>query len=376
MVRWLAVTLAAVVAPLVFTALASGAPVEGRSLEARTAAKVVFVDVGQGDGVVMKVGGTVIVSDAGEDFAADEMHRALRKIGAKKRIGVAILSHSHDDHIGGFEPLMERYGYTIERAVAARNKHWQRTQTNRSLLRELRQRDVRINWVKAGDRFRFGKARWRVLSPPGRKWRRNADAANGSVVFLLTVNRRKLLFTGDIEEEATRRLARRWRFGRVDVFLVTHHGSKSASSDALLREIRPRFAVLSVGRNSFGHPTEEVVQRLEGRRAKIWCTDVNGDVTLTIAGGGKLRWRAADQRRAWSTPNGRKGTCGAFTAGTNGGGGGGGGGGACHPSYSPCLPVKDDLNCGEIPDSKKPVTVKGSDPYRLDSDNDGLGCEG
>ena len=51
------------------------------------------------------------------------------------------------------------------------------------------------------------------------------------------------------------------------------------------------------------------------------------------------------------------------------------GGGSCHPSYSPCLPIVADLDCGEIPDSLKPITVKGSDPYRLDGDGDGLGCE-
>ncbi|HET7386651.1 MAG TPA: HNH endonuclease family protein [Nocardioidaceae bacterium] len=61
----------------------------------------------------------------------------------------------------------------------------------------------------------------------------------------------------------------------------------------------------------------------------------------------------------------------------SGGSGGGGGGtsGSCEPGYSPCLPVVSDLDCGQIPDSKKPIHVTGSDPYRLDSDGDGLGCE-
>lgn len=375
----LAVTLLAGLGSLVLAAPALAEADEGRRLEGRRTAKIVFVDVGQGDGVVIRVGGKVIVSDAGEDFAADEIDRALRRLHVGKQIDVAILSHSHDDHIGGFEPLMERYGYEIKLAVAARNRHWRRTKTNRSLLAELRQRDVKLRWVDAGDRLRVGRARVRVLSPPRRKWRANRHAANASVVYLLRVNKRELLFTGDIEEEATRRLARRWRYGRVDVYLVTHHGSRSGTSAALVREIRPRYAVLSVGDdNPYGHPTATVVERLEDRRTRIWCTDVNGDVTLRISTSGRMRWRASDQRRAWSTPAGRTGECGETKndAGSSGGGGGGGGRGDCHSSYSPCLPITDDLDCGDIPESKKPITVKGSDPYRLDRDDDGFGCEG
>jgi len=61
--------------------------------------------------------------------------------------------------------------------------------------------------------------------------------------------------------------------------------------------------------------------------------------------------------------------------GSGGSGGGESGGGSCEPGYSPCLPVTEDLDCDQIPDSKKPVTVTGSDPYDLDSDGDGVGCE-
>lgn len=65
----------------------------------------------------------------------------------------------------------------------------------------------------------------------------------------------------------------------------------------------------------------------------------------------------------------------AFGGGSPGGGGGGGAGRGCNPNYTPCLPIVADLDCSDIPDSKKPIHVIGSDPYRLDADHDGLGCE-
>lgn len=83
-------------------------------------------------------------------------------------------------------------------------------------------------------------------------------------------------------------------------------------------------------------------------------------------------------RVVWN-PNGPATTSGGGSpppASSGGGGSGGGGGGSgCHPSYRPCLPIVSDLDCGEIENSKKPITVVGDDPYRLDGDGDGLGCE-
>lgn len=343
------------------------------------ATQVTFVDVGQGDGAAMRIGNTIVVSDAGENFAADEMHRALTRLKAKKTINVAILSHPHDDHVGGFERLVSEFGYTIKRALLPANDHWQATATNRSLMKLLAEKKVKLRYVKAGDRFRFGGSLFRIIGPPKGTFTADDDAANASIVYLLQSYGRKFLFTGDIEEQATNELIKRWRYGRVDVFLATHHGSKHGSPTSLLAKIRPRHAVISVGNNGFGHPTPEVIQRLEEQKTTIWCTSANGDITAIVAASKRLAWRATKLKRAWSIPGkARKGACGEFAGASGGGGTGGGGGGAnCHPAYEPCLPVVDDLDCGEIPASKKPVTVKviGQDPYRLDADKDGVACE-
>lgn len=317
-----AATLALAAAP------ASSAALDTSGTAAATETKIVYVDVGQGDGVIIKAGSRIIVSDAGESFAADEMAAALHKLGAEQ-IDVAILSHSHDDHIGGFEPLIEDFGFDIGLAVAAHNDHYQGTATNRSLLETLEEHDIPIRWVVAGDRFRWGGPSWRILSPRAGEFTADADAANASVVFLLTTHGRRLLFSGDIEEDASEGLIRRWASGRVDGFLTTHHGSRHGSPAALLAKIHPRFAVLSVGQNGFGHPTEEAVDRLEDVGATVWCTDFNGTVSATVSIVGQLTWKASDRQTAWSTPGGgRHGKCGARTGPGSSSGGGGGGTGA------------------------------------------------
>jgi competence protein ComEC len=117
------------------------------------------------------------------------------------------------------------------------------------------------------------------------------------------------LFTGDIERRVAKRVA-----GAldpvidkpVDIFLATHHGSKEGSIGELLEVIRPRWAVLSAGKNSHEHPSLETIARLRSVGASIWCTDTNGSVTARISARGRLTWRASLQVAPWWSAKSRK----------------------------------------------------------------------
>ena len=117
------------------------------------------------------------------------------------------------------------------------------------------------------------------------------------------------LFTGDIERRVAKRVA-----GAldpvidkpVDIFLATHHGSKEGSIGELLEVIRPRWAVLSAGKNSHEHPSLEAIARLRSVGASIWCTDTNGSVTARISARGRLIWRASLQVAPWWSAKSRK----------------------------------------------------------------------
>jgi hypothetical protein len=116
---------------------------------------------------------------------------------------------------------------------------------------------------------------------------------------------------------------------------------------------------------------------LENRLHDLVCA---GTLTLTYAQRVEAHnWVAAYRRYVGAPPAGSGGASAGSGSGSGGDGGsdsgGGGSSGSCEPGYSPCVPIVSDLDCSQIPDSKKPIHVTGSDPYSLDADGDGLGCE-
>ena len=287
-------TTAFVVMALVFTLLL--APETSATPAATPPAEVVFVNVGNGDGVVLRIGGKIIVSDAGERFASQRMAAVLTSLGAKQ-IDVAILSHPHEDHVGGFIDLFREFPPRL--VLASTNRHWSSTSSNRLLLNEISRSGAPIRWVQAGDRFAFGGASWQILNPPAGEFTAPRDAGNSSVVYLLTVHGRRLLFAGDIAEGVASSLASSWTYGRVDVFLVPNQGSKHSATAEFLEATRPRFAVLSVGPNPFGHPAAETPlppassgrAGLPHRRGGDAPSDDRAERKVRLEDGGEACWR-------------------------------------------------------------------------------------
>jgi competence protein ComEC len=263
--------------------------------------KISFVDVGQGDGVVMRIGGAFVVSDAGQ-FNVEKVDAALRKLGATSTIDVAILSHPHSDHVKNFIDLVQTDHWKVKLAVLSHNAYWSATPTNRDVLKALQSAGATLHYVVAGDRFDWGGADWEILNPKPGKFTDPYSVANASVAYLLRVRRVNVLFTGDIGPTVAEKVADTWSeedLGHATIFLATHHGSAEGSNAKLLAAIQPRWAVLSTGTNPFHHPTPAAIKRLEGIGATIWCTDVNGTITATITTTGVVRWQTDAQKAPW-----------------------------------------------------------------------------
>ena len=290
----------------------SGAGGSGR--EAALPAKLIFVNVGQGDAAVMRVGGKIIVSDTGE-FRYPVLEEALRDGVGAKRIDVLILGHAHDDHARNAAELLRRW--EVERVVMNESLWWQATDSNRAVLRAIRDEPgLQRTFATAGERFDWGGGDWIFLNPPAREFIGSSSraAGNASLAFLLEVNGVTSVFTGDIERTVAKRVARILDpvvDEPIDVFLATHHGSKEGSIEEILDVIRPRWAVLSTGKNSHEHPSLEAIERLRAAGASVWCTDTNGSVTARISARGKLTWRASLQVAPWWSAKAKKqtGTC-------------------------------------------------------------------
>ena len=252
-----------------------------------TAAKrvtIIFVDVGQGDAVLLQSGSTEVLIDGGPSAGAAAVEAAMRRAGMTG-LDYVVASHMHADHIGGMGALVRDHRPRkafIAGACDAR------------LRAAFEAARTRIRQVRRGASLRFGAVKAKVLSPASLSGDKNAD----SVVLLLEANGRRILLTGDLtgpNEAAVGSITARGP--PLDVLKVAHHGSAYSTDSRFLAQARPRFAVIEVGRNSYGHPSPATVTRLRQSGARIYTTQRNGTVTLTIRPDGTTAWRFTKSSR-------------------------------------------------------------------------------
>ncbi|MCG6793744.1 DNA internalization-related competence protein ComEC/Rec2 [Geobacillus sp. YHL] len=177
-----------------------------------------------------------------------------------------ILTHDDADHIGAAPEVMG--AVRVKKIVTSPGA----LPAVKAMARPF---SVSVAASVRGDRWKVGDAAFSVLHPEAG----NNEDNNGSLVLLARLGRLTWLFAADIEEEAEQALIRAYPELRADVLKVAHHGSKTSTTEPFLRTIKPRAAIISVGRyNRYGHPSPEVLMRLRQQRAIIWRTDENGAI--------------------------------------------------------------------------------------------------
>ena len=246
------------------------------------APRFVMLDVGQGEALLLRSGdrGPVILVDGGGfrrgNFAEAALLQALAAEGVR-RIDLAVLSHGDTDHCQGLLEL-SRY-LRVERLWAAR------VEIRDGCGRELAERlPGRVELVERG----YGEAVgvWRLeVHHPGPE--PVADGNSASLVVRACAERSCVLLTGDLDLAGERELLgwtrSRGRSLRSDVLKVAHHGSRTSTGAVFLDAVAPRLALMSAGRrNSYGHPSPEVVERIEGRGTSVLRTDRHGRIEISF----------------------------------------------------------------------------------------------
>jgi len=239
---------------------------------------VYVVDVGQGDAFIIQTpGGKTYVVDAGSDAEATLIPelRALKVA----RLAAVMVSHPHQDHIGGVPDLLK--SYPVGTLYDCGYRH-----TSRSYRETLKLvKEKRINYVtpRAGDRYDWDGAAVEILHPD----RADYDNLNdNSIVFRLTYGSSTMLFTGDAEGKAREAILRRFR-NRVaaDILKLAHHGSTNGTTADWLQLVAPRQAIICCGvGNHFGHPHPPVVQMLKQNSVTALRTDLQGTIKLVSDG--------------------------------------------------------------------------------------------
>jgi len=241
--------------------------------------RIRFFDVGQGDAALIQTrSGENILIDTGDGRAFREMDQLLLKSGVS-RLSLMVLTHPHMDHIGGAEAVLERLKVgTLVLSGAVRKETYGR-------LTEVASRNsVEIIVVRSGNRIGLKDGHLEVLSPPEDMIVMEAEDANeASIVMTYVTGELSFLFTGDIT--ARQEYAIIDRIPALKTILkVAHHGSKTSSSEAFISALKPGVAVISVGRNRFGHPGKITLDTLLENKFYTYRTDLSGCIEMKTDG--------------------------------------------------------------------------------------------
>lgn len=251
--------------------------------------EVTFVNVGQGDCIFLRCpGGKTILVDGGGSEGRNDYNVGenivipyLLKRGVMS-IDVAVVSHYHDDHAEGILTMLENM--LIKTLMLPLRE--EENQLKKNLVENANHRLVPIYYLSKGDKLKIDNKVVVEVLGPGMNQVKNPllNENNKSLILKLQYGSVSFLLTGDIEKEAEGYIAECGGLLTANVLKVPHHGSDTSSTEKFLRQVSPEYAVISVGRNNFGHPSRQVLERLENNKISIYRTDVNGTVTFITDG--------------------------------------------------------------------------------------------
>lgn len=241
--------------------------------------EVHFIDVGQGDALLIRSQGKDYLVDSGGnifgDFDIGERITLpyLEKLGVRRLDGVFI-SHFHEDHYKGFFPLLENL--RIDRVFGPY------TPKDSEIYRAIVERGIPYRELRAGDRLRLAKGLSLLNIWPDKGDLSSYSENNRSLVSILSNSTTRILLTGDMEREVEEILTSQYSLP-IDIIKVPHHGSNTSSSQVLLDNIQADVGIISVGRNNiYGHPDREVLDRYREGDSSIYRTDQSGLIKLVL----------------------------------------------------------------------------------------------
>ncbi|TDO85242.1 competence protein ComEC [Halanaerobium saccharolyticum] len=242
--------------------------------------KIHFIDVGQGDSILIEeAGGQNILVDGGDraDRITARIINYLRDQNLKK-LDYLISTHPHADHIGGLVDIID--SFKVGTVLDSGKVHTSKTYEN--YLIKIDQENINFETPRRGDKFKIGESELHFLHPDQNL--DDYDLNNSSLVFLLKFGQQNFLFTGDIEAEVERKLLAENPELKVDLIKVPHHGSSTSSFAGWIKSIQPETAVIQVGENHYGHPAAEVIALYQEQGARVFRNDLNGNIVVTADG--------------------------------------------------------------------------------------------
>ena len=240
---------------------------------------VSFIDVGQGDGILVQAGGEEYLIDAGRAEEGANVVDFLRGRGVEDLDGI-VVSNPDADHIGGFADVLD--AFEVEFVYTSGDPKG--TLTYDTFLRAAREERATFRTVRAGVRMDWGGVRADVIAPaPGPL---ASETNDNSVAILLTYGTARVLLAGDAEAKEEEYMANGPYAGPLTILKVSHHGSNTSTTPLFLTRFPPKVAIIQCGEdNPYGHPTPETLARLGSVGVKVFRNDEDGDVIVTVQDG-------------------------------------------------------------------------------------------
>lgn len=246
-----------------------------------------FVDVGQGDCMLIRYNGMNFLIDSGGGISAEDYdvgkNTLLPYLIDRKvyKIDYIIVSHFDADHCRAFLHVMKYI--KVKNAIIA--KQFKNSRMYSEFLEIANKKKINIIYVKENDHFKFKDFRIDIYNPNDEAIMENVMNNNG-ILNMLRFSRINILCTGDLEKIAEDAIITRYSNSNVlkaDILKVGHHGSITSTSDDFLKLIMPRMALIGCGKNNkFGHPNQFILNKLSAIGCKIYRTDLNGEISICI----------------------------------------------------------------------------------------------
>lgn len=239
--------------------------------------KITFIDVGQGDAILVQCGSNTMLIDAGTTEADNEVLEQL-KLNNIGRIDVLVGTHPHEDHIGSMDKVINNYeiGQIYMPKITANTK------TFKDVVTGIKSKGLSITTPVAGTSFKLGEAECTILAPNSKSYE---ELNNYSIVIRLVFKNTSYLFTGDAESVSEQEMLEENYVLNADVLKIGHHGSSSSTSKEFLDAVDPKYAVIMCGKNNdYKHPNKETINRLKKAGIPVYRTDEGGTVVCTSDG--------------------------------------------------------------------------------------------
>jgi competence protein ComEC len=235
-----------------------------------------FFDVGQADSILLISNNETMLIDAGTNEKGQTVVENIKNLGITK-IDYLIGTHPHEDHIGGLDDVINNF----EIGTIYMPKVQTNTKTFEDVLDAISNKGLKITTPEKGDKFNVGNVECEIMLCDSELSEKENNLNLSSIVIRAVYNKQSYLFMGDAETKNEQ--TRDWP--QTNVLKVGHHGSNTSSSQSFLNQVMPQIAIIQVGKdNSYGHPKQAILNRIQKLGTTIYRTDEKGNILLESDG--------------------------------------------------------------------------------------------